>query len=255
MNNTERVDTKLFDNDHYLGKPAGDQDKIVQRRVELLYEQPGFFHKEHDCIEIGCGGGATINQVAHHFRNCLGVDIYDYSGEFEKQKKYWGATNTNFRLLNLEVEKPEQQFQRIISFEVIEHFKDEDTVQKYYELLEPGGLAAISVPNKWWIFETHGARLPLLPWNRVPFFSWLPRFLHERWANARIYTRKRISRLLEKHGFEVVYCCYITAPMDVLREGRLKRFLTRTIFRNNKTSIPILSTSIFVLAKKPGGTA
>ena len=30
-------------------------------------------------------------------------------------------------------------------------------------VLKPGGRFIISVPNKWWIFETHGADLPLLP--------------------------------------------------------------------------------------------
>lgn len=251
MNNTERVDKALFQEDHYLGKPADDTDLIIKRRISIMASQPGFLQKEADCLEIGCGGGATINEVAASFHQCLGIDIFDYSKEFESQRQKWANENCSFKVVNLEKKTLAQRFQRIISFEVIEHFQEEDTVKQYFDLLEPGGLMAISVPNKWWIFETHGAKLPLLPWNRVPFFSWLPTPLHERWANARIYTKKRICHLLEKHGFVIKNCVYVTAPMDVLKKGALKDFLQKNIFRTDTTTNPFLATAIFVLAEKP----
>lgn len=251
MSNTSRVDKELFQEHHYLGKPADETDRIISRRIRILYEQKEFFNKQIDCIEIGCGSGATINQVSKEFRNCLGIDIYDYSKEFSDQKLRQGALNTEFRQLNLEEETLTQKFHRIICFEVIEHFQDENTVAKFLDLLEGGGMAAISVPNKWWIFETHGAKLPVLPWNRVPFFSWLPRPLHEKWAHARIYTKKRIRQLLEENGFEIMSCEYVTAPMDVLKEGWLKKILTKYVFKNDSTKNPFLATAIFIVARKP----
>ena len=133
---------------------------------------------------------------------------------------------------------------------MIEHLKDENSVKFYYDILKDGGLAAITVPNKWWIFETHGASLPLLPWNRIPFFSWLPRIIHEKFANARIYTKKRIIKLLESAGFKIKSVEYITAPLDVLKEGKLKSFLIKNIFRGDTTKIPFLSTSIFIVGEK-----
>lgn len=254
MSNTERVDKSLFQDAHYLGKPADDTDLIIKRRIRILASKKGFISKEKDCLEIGCGGGATINEVAGSFRQCLGIDIFDYAKEFETQRKKWNNDNCSFKVVDLEKETLDRRFDRIISFEVIEHFQNEDTVEQYFKLLEPGGLMAISVPNKWWIFETHGAKLPLLPWNRVPFFSWLPRPLHERWAHARIYTKQRICRLLEKHGFVVKETAYVTAPMDVLKKGALKNFLQKNIFRTDTTQIPFKSTAIFVLAEKPLNT-
>ena len=250
MSNTTRVDKALFEEDHYLGKPADDTDRIITRRIEVLEESPIFFGAELNLVEIGCGSGATINRLANRFHHCLGIDIFDYSSSFEISKAKYNAVNSSFRHTDLELEVPTERFDRLISFEVIEHLRTDDSVSRYNELLKPGGLAAISVPNKWWIFETHGANLPLLPWNRVPFFSWLPRGIHERFANARIYTKRRIESLLIKHGFEILRSEYITAPMDVLKEGRLKRWLLKNIFRSNTTSNPMLSTSIFVLAKK-----
>ncbi|HSB94762.1 MAG TPA: class I SAM-dependent methyltransferase, partial [Flavitalea sp.] len=184
MSNTTRVDKTLFEEDHYLGKPADDTDRIITRRIEVLEKSPEFFGPDLDLIEVGCGSGATINRLANKFHYCLGIDIFDYTTGFAETKRNYGATNSTFRQTDLELQVPAERFDRLISFEVIEHLRTDNSVSRYNEVLKPGGLAAISVPNKWWIFETHGARLPLLPWNRVPFFSWLPRPIHERFANA-----------------------------------------------------------------------
>ncbi|RYY18381.1 MAG: class I SAM-dependent methyltransferase, partial [Chitinophagaceae bacterium] len=201
-------------------------------------------------VEVGSGSGATITRLAHRFRSALGIDIFDYSAFFKEQQVKNNDQHSTFRQLDLEREPLPGKYDRLISFEVIEHLRSDDSIARYNELLRPGGLAAITVPNKWWIFETHGAKLPLLPWNRVPFFSWLPTSIHERYANARIYTRKRIVSLFEKHGFTIVDTAYVTAPMDVLKEGKLKQFLIRNIFKNDTTSSPFLATSVFVLARK-----
>ena len=244
-----RVDETLFDGEHYLGKPADSTDKIITRRVELTKEIPGFCNKDLKLLEIGCGNGATLLLMANEMKSCLGVDVFDHTAEFNKVKAEKGISNCEVMLKDIEREDLNEQFDRLICFEVIEHFNDDSTVKRFTRWLKPGALCAISVPNKWWVFETHGAKLPLLPWNRVPFFSWLPMFIHERFANARIYTKARIINLLEKNGFEILETKYITAPMDVLKEGALKRFLLKYIFKNNTTGIPFLSTSIFVVAR------
>ena len=250
MSNTKRIDKDLFQEEHYLGKPADDEDKIISRRITVLERYPEFFNRSLTCIEAGCGTGATITRISKRFSKSVGVDIFDYSKPFEEQKQKNAAFNCSFMQIDLEKEKLNDQFDRLISFEVIEHLRNEQSVASYYDVLKDGGLAAITVPNKWWIFETHGARLPLLPGNRVPFFSWLPKTIHERYANARIYTIDRIVSLMEKYGFTVIDYCYITAPMDVLKEGRLKRFLIKNIFKGDSTPIPFISTSIFVMAQK-----
>jgi 2-polyprenyl-3-methyl-5-hydroxy-6-metoxy-1,4-benzoquinol methylase len=250
MANTSRVDKELFKENHYLGKPADDEDKIISRRIGIIEKYPEFFNRSMTCIEVGCGSGATITQVASRFEKCIGVDIYDYHEQFAAKKEKYSAHNAMFRQMDLENELPDEQYDRLISFEVIEHLKNEQSVASYSKVLKEGGMAAISVPNKWWIFETHGARLPLLPWNRVPFFSWLPRNVHERYSNARIYTKSRIIKLLERNGFTIIDTCYITAPMDVLKDGPLKRAAVKYIFKGDITKVPFLSTSIFIMAQK-----
>ena len=138
-----------------------------------------------------------------------------------------------------------------MSFEVLEHVADEaQALREIHRVLEPGGRLAMTVPNRWWIFETHGADLPLLPWNRVPFFSWLPRRLHDRWARARIYRRREIVAKLHAAGFEVESSAYVTAPMDVVKWKPLRDLLRNTVFAPDLTPWPMLATAVLVVGRK-----
>lgn len=247
------VDKKLFNKDaHYLGRPADFDTKFIKWRVDFLKEDKDFLDKNKTLIDIGCGNGATIFGINDNFKELLGVDINaDHQAVFEQFKNDNGITNCNFEVLNIENESYSRKFDRLTSFEVIEHLNDDENVKKYLNLLEDEGIAIFSVPNKWWIFETHGANLPLLPWNRVPFFSWLPTFIHERFANARIYTKSRFINLLERNGFEIIDVKYMTAPMDVLKKNTwVKKFLTRYVFKEKETKIPFFAVSLYVKAKK-----
>lgn len=252
MRYEERVPEQLFNEEnHYLGRPADFEDRIIQRRLRLVEQIPDFVGKEFTLLDIGCGNGASVVSLAPKMKSALGVDINDgHKKEIESYIKQKGVTNCEFRVCNIEKEELPQQFDRIISFEVIEHLEDENSVKNYAKALKNDGILAITVPNKWWIFETHGAKLPLLPWNRVPLFSWLPTPIHERFANARIYTKNRIKTLLEKNGFLVQKIEYITAPMDVLPKGKFKDFVIKNFFNSDTTEVPFKSTSIFVIAVK-----
>jgi 2-polyprenyl-3-methyl-5-hydroxy-6-metoxy-1,4-benzoquinol methylase len=252
MSNTSRVDKSMFVEKHYLGKPADFTDKLITRRVDITCSVPNFIGKDLDLLEIGCGNGSTMLLLADKMKSCLGVDINDdHVEEFTGLKSSLKVENCSFQVCDVEQESLNKQFDRLLSFEVIEHLRDEKNVKAYLDHLKPGGLAVITVPNKWWIFETHGARLPLLPWNRVPFFSWLPTPIHERYANARIYTRTRICNLLKSVGFDILDTTYVTAPLDVLKEGAIKSFFTKYVFKNDTTSNPFLSTAVYIVAQKP----
>ena len=252
MQHQQRIPDALFKEDgHYLGRPADFEDRIVQRRLRLVEQIPGFTGTDLSLLDIGCGNGASMFGLSSKMKYCLGLEITDeHLSEFNTFKEKNNISNCECKILDIEKNDPPMQFDRIISFEVIEHLEHEKGVEFYYKALKQEGVLAISVPNKWWIFETHGAKLPLLPWNRVPFFSWLPRSIHEKYANARIYTKKRIVELLEKYGFTKISVDYITAPMDVLPKGKFKEFVIKHLFNTDTTKIPFKSTSIFVVAKK-----
>ncbi len=251
MSNTDRVDKQLFEGDQYLGKPADFDDLLVSRRIKILKRFKDFYNPESDLLDIGCGNGNTSLQVSNQFRYVYGLEYTEqHRKDFEQLKVNLGVENAEFVCADISAAPFQKEVDRLLSFEVIEHLPSEEAVQNYSKSLKDGGLCAISVPNKWWIFETHGASLPLLPWNRVPFFSWLPKPLHERWALARIYTRRRIKKLLENSGFEVLEMHYVTAPMDVVKWKPLQWILRKVIFNSDTTIWPFKAVSIMVFCKK-----
>ena len=251
MSNTQRVDKTLFEGSHYLGKPADHTDLLVRRRIEILKDFHAFWDAEASVLDIGCGNGNTVLQVAAAFKRAYGLEYSpDHESEFHQLKENLHAHNAEWVQHDISKAPFSPAVDRLISFEVIEHLPSEKAVLNYAASLREGGLFAISVPNKWWIFETHGASLPLLPWNRVPFFSWLPRPIHERWALARIYTKGRIKQLLADSGLEVMEMHYVTAPMDVVKWKPLQTLLRKYIFGNNTTVWPFKAVSIMVFGRK-----
>ena len=222
-----------------LGKPAQIDDLIIKRRIEILQSFDGFVDSTKSLVDIGCGNGGTLLQIHSKFKTLHGVDIVQSNLDaFNQQCCKMEIQNHSSELMNIDESPVEgRTFDRAISFEVLEHVQDENaTLKNIHSSLNDGGLFAISIPNKWWVFETHGAHLPLIPWNRVPFFSWMPKCIHIRFAKARIYTRKQIVNLLETNGFSVEKVHYITAPMDVISLKPLQTFLRKTIFKNNLNS-------------------
>lgn len=233
------------------GKPADYGQEIVKRRYRLTRQRLDLQNKL--LLDFGCGNGAQTVEFAND--NCrivaLDIDPQDLAVLNDHLSAYKLAGISPVQYDGNSLPLRSGSVDAIISYEVLEHVRDESrTLRELFRVLKSGGEMMISVPNKAWVFETHGAHLPLLPWNRVPFFSWLPRSVHRRYAKARIYRKKDIVRTLEENSFEVVEALYVTAPMDVVNIPWLKKFLRKTIFSGDATGNPFLSTSILVYCRK-----
>jgi len=231
------------------GKPADYGDFVLGRRLELIDAMGGM--RGRRLLDVGCGNGAQTLRVLDRFAEVVGLDVIPAHLQVLEQNLPPGARCSTVAYDGGRMPFPDAAFDTALSIETLEHVEDEaQTLREIHRVLQPGGLLILSVPNKWWLFETHGARLPLLHWNRVPFFSWLPGPLHRRWAKARIYTRGGIVKLIAEHGFRVEATRYLTAPMDAARPPWLADLLRRTFFAGHSTPFPMLSTSIFVRARR-----
>lgn len=233
------------------GKPAEHGHFLLERRARLV--RPCIPAGASVALDFGCGNGAQTILFRDHFVNIFGIDIdHGHLESFARnaRERQGRAKMQPLHMDGETIPLPDDAVDCLFSFEVLEHVADEASIlAEWRRVLRSGGTAIISVPNRWWIFETHGASLPWLPWNRVPFFSWLPKKLHDRYARARIYRRREIVSKLEQRGFAVHSAQWITAPMDVVPWKGLRHLLRRTLFRADATSIPFLSTSILVIAK------
>ena len=234
------------------GQPARPDDFLLERRYRLV--KPYLPRAGLTLLDFGCGNGAQTFYFAGDFRKIVGVDISrEYLGQFQQSLIQRNLTQqiTPTQYDGLHIPCRDASVDCAISFEVLEHVANEQIVLgELNRIIRPGGRLVMTVPNRWWIFETHGANLPLLPWNRVPFFSWLPKRLHDRFAKARIYQKREIIRLLGKSGFNLEASCYVTAPMDVVKWKPLQRILRNSLFRNDQTRVPFLATAILVIAKR-----
>jgi len=234
------------------GKSAETDDLIIQRRYRLVSELASF--DGNVLLDFGCGNGAQTFLFAPHFSLIAGADVGEESLNIlaeESKRKELGDRVFGIRYDGFKLPFATDSIDCAVSFEVLEHVESEDdALSELSRVIRPGGTLAMSVPNRWWIFETHGAALPLLPWNRVPFFGWLPKRFHDRYAHARIYERREVVAKVEHHGFTVSDSVYITAPMDVVKWAPLQTVLRKTIFRGDVTRIPFLSTAVLVTATR-----
>ena len=235
------------------GKPAEFGQELLLRRARICRGRMSFSGQR--MLDYGCGNGAQTLLFGCDAATLMGVDTSTASIEEFRTHIPPALSGTVLPVLfdGTVIPAPDASFDIVTCFEVLEHVDNEQqTLREITRVLKPHGAFLLTVPNKGWIFETHGAALPVLRWNRVPFFSWLPHAIHRSYALARIYRRRDIADLLQAVGFRVEYLCFVTAPLDVITTPWLQRFLRRSLFRNDVTSWSILATAIFVHCSAPG---
>ena len=234
------------------GRPASPGQMILERRRRLV--EPWFQASGGHLVDFGCGNGAQTLLLAPAFDHVTGLDVNEeFLAEFkaEIQTRGWLDRVTAEVIDTENASLPAGPADVLTSFTVLEHVPEQEAaLRRMRDLLRPGGRLLLSVPNKWWLFETHGADLPLLPWNRVPLVSWWPKFLHDKYARARIYTVGDITRLVRAAGFSIDEVIHMTAPMDMIPWEPLRDLARATLFRSDRTFIPFLATEILVVATR-----
>ncbi|MFN3821606.1 MAG: class I SAM-dependent methyltransferase [bacterium] len=255
MNRKNLINSKEFGTLPHIqpGRPAESGQLILERRWRILQKTVYPHLLAGRVIDLGCGNGAQTEVLVGHQVKVWGIDLFSP----DQRDRPSFITEGKFPFIvgdAMEIPIKSSSVDLVTSFEVLEHVENDHTAcQEVVRILKKGGGFFYTVPNRWWIFETHGAHIPHLskiPWNRVPFLSYLPRSLHRRIAKARNYTLSEALQLSGLSGLIPQQWGYITAPMDILKEGWIKRLLRNTLFKEDITSIPIKAVNIFVFAIK-----
>lgn len=130
-------------------------------------------------LDIGCGPGALVSELS-----ALGYEAYgvDRSEKARSLGRHLQDRSPNMQLHAQLDEKWKGSFDLLLSFEVIEHIRDDiSALREWRQFLKPGGQMILSTP-------AHARR-----WNAA-----------DEWAgHVRRYERKQLVRAVELAGFKV----------------------------------------------------
>lgn len=95
-------------------------------------------------IEVGCGSGALLRELARRGHDCVGIETSADAREVAGQllDEFQRA-----RILAAGESGWDEQFDLLMSFEVLEHIEDDAAaLREWVRWLKPGGTAILSVP-------------------------------------------------------------------------------------------------------------
>ncbi|MDO8577300.1 MAG: class I SAM-dependent methyltransferase [Candidatus Wildermuthbacteria bacterium] len=136
-----------------------------------------------DLLEIGCGDGSLLREVADHFR-VTGIEISPFALKKAKQAVLEGE----LRLMDIEGGELDKKYDVIVAIDILEHLKEPaQTVAKIKRALKKGGVFIFSTANNYGLFgriatavgnyfdKTHVSTLPRKEWfNMIESFRLEP---------------------------------------------------------------------------------
>jgi len=217
----------------------GELDRGKEQRGNLrtnldFLAQTNLLQPEDKILEIGCGIGTIVAELAGQGRDIRGTDISQVAIEYGRRK---------YPRIRLEVQPAEElafedgAFDAVLSFDLFEHIARIDRhVAEVRRLLKPGGYYLFQTPNKWSnaVFETLNHKT--LKWRRV---------------HPSLHTPGQLRRRLAKHGFETRFVKM--NPINEYTRTKLRRLglLGRLIERLDFRRLPLgWQTNLYVVARR-----
>lgn len=214
----------------YLEGSLMPQAKFLEETYNLAlarYQLARKFAQEKIILDAGCGSGyGSAGLAKTGARKVYGVDLAPDSIFYSRT--HHRHQNLIFRQGDLtKLDFPENFFDLICAFEVIEHIKDySQALAEFYRVLKPGGILLISTPNK----------AVYSPDTKKPFY---PFHYHE-------FYLKDLKKMLEDFQIKKIWGQYIKGR-KMLRYSfwNPKRWM-RILFANLPLTMKILATRLYL---------
>jgi SAM-dependent methyltransferase len=175
------------------GEPSYVWRAGQDRRLQMILAAADGRVRGH-VLDDGCGLGLYLDRLSTQSLTAYGVE---FDAERARQAGRRGLCVARAAAEHLPF--PRSSFDLILSHEVLEHVTDDRrALEEIARVLRPAGRAVIFVPNRGYLFETHG-----IYWRgryhfgNVPFVNYLPRGMRDRLApHVRVYARRDLERLV-----------------------------------------------------------
>jgi N-acetylglucosaminyldiphosphoundecaprenol N-acetyl-beta-D-mannosaminyltransferase len=196
-------------------------------------------------LDVGCGNGYLTSHIAPYFKESVGIDIDKRSIDTPHTLR-----GTTVKLVNMSGDKisyPDNYFDFVTAFEVLEHVKDIDKIVKeMLRVTKDCGTVVVTVPNVLFPLETHGVKIGAkVIKKKVPLLPYMPP-LHRRLALARNFSVRQIDGYFIKNGaYPVRKPAYIAPQFERQAMGRGSwegKFIFLRILLNKVTKIPAIGS-------------
>ena len=175
-------------------------------------------------LECGVAKGGVADLLKEEGASCFGIDINPR--KIERVDIIQADLNEGFPAFKI-------KFDVIFAGEVMEHlFDDVKFIKDCKNILKPGGVLIITVPN----LTFSANRLSML-FGKMPLFAYAPYHYH-------IYNKKVVENLLKQNGFEILK----TISSHCLFSTRRNKF--GKIFEILGDIFPSFGAHLIVCAKK-----
>lgn len=233
-----------------LGEPSYVWRAGQNRRLEMIREW-GNLDTARRILDVGTGMGLYLQQmqsVALRVEFAAGTE---YEFDRAREAKGKGGIVTAGEPLPF----PDNTFDTILSHEVLEHVGDDGlAAREMVRVLRLGGRAVIFVPNRGWLFETHG-----IYWGGQYYFgnkfgvNYLPDFIRNRLApHVKIYTQSGIRALFAGQPIKIIHHSQIFPGYDniVHRRPALGKLLRAATYALEATPLRALGLSHLLVVEK-----
>jgi SAM-dependent methyltransferase len=227
------------------GNPSFVWREGQERRLEMVRRHAPLAGKR--ILDVGCGVGMYTQAFRRYTPQVFGVEV-ELKRAQEARGRAQGITQAVGEMLPF----VDDSFDVVFSHEVLEHVADDHRcAREMVRVARPGGRIVIFVPNRLYLFETHG-----IYWRgeyrfgNKPFVNWLPTPLRNRLApHVRAYTGRGLRRLFEGLPVRTIAHTQIYPGYDniVARRPRLGQLLRRVTYTLERTPLRRLGLSHFLV--------
>jgi SAM-dependent methyltransferase len=198
---------------------------IAEHRLQLIrpWVQSGPW------LDVGCAAGDFIAAAEQAGRSVEGIDA---SAEAVERAR---ARGLNVRHAGVETFRPEQRYQTVSAFDLIEHLLDPRAfIAGLVDWLSPGGVLILTLPDVRSIY-------PRLLMGRH-WFYYVPE------EHFFYFDRNTISRLLESFGFTVLQLSRATKPLSPRYAAAMLDLFNPILGRLSRALVSLLPDT---LAERP----